>query len=198
MRCQIAARPDVADDVRTAGAVAIPEVGHVPAAFDDTGVVALAAPPVVEVGVGVLDHPRARLVLTEAGEEAEGRTAFAGTCRVGRAVALFARLIQAAVTADAGRGILEVEHVARIGGVGIVGEILVQLDLAGRRIRRGRLIRIAELQRSDVRRIGALGSDGLERLVPCLVDGLLRLRIVGAAALRSEAVELADGDALEV
>jgi hypothetical protein len=89
MRCQIAARPNVADDIGTAGAVAIPEVGHVPAAFDDTGVVALAAPPVVEVGVGVLDHPRARLVLTEAGEEAEGRTAVAGTCRVGRAVALF-------------------------------------------------------------------------------------------------------------
>ena len=72
VRGPTAARADVAERVGTTRAVAVPEIGHVAATLADAGIVAVARPAVVEVGVGVLDDALAAViaVLAEAREEA--------------------------------------------------------------------------------------------------------------------------------
>ncbi len=133
VRGERAARTDSTLDVGAGRPVAVPEIGHVAAPFDDAGIVAHALPPDVEIGVRMLDDARPRRALTETGEEPERRAALARTRGVGDPVALFVPLIQSVVAADPAWRILEVEEVAQRGRIGVVGEIEVDGDLAGGR-----------------------------------------------------------------
>jgi hypothetical protein len=94
----VAVWADVAE--RVTHAVTVPQIGYVTAAFDDAGVVALAAVAVVEVGGGVLEGSEALDVLAEAGEEARWTSALTGAVDGVGAVTLFAGTILPVVAAD--------------------------------------------------------------------------------------------------
>src|SRR5262249_25519261 len=129
VRGEEACRSDDAFEVGATGAVAIPEIGHVAAAFDDSRVVALATPTVVEVGAGVVDDagasdgdaraPRAfgivgagrvlvrsgnadTVGLTETREVPERLTALPWAGVIGAAVTFLGGSVLAVVAADAG------------------------------------------------------------------------------------------------